>query len=96
MNIVWIESERDASGVFAALQSIGEAWRPAEDLPCLVYLEAGSLEEIRRIPGVAACWRGRTGPIARLLHASACLRRAGNISGAPTARVASAVGEVVQ
>ena len=68
MNIVEISAEADISGVFARLQALGLAWRPAEDVPWLVYLEAGTVEQISRIPGVRSCRTGRTGPLARLLH----------------------------
>ncbi len=68
MNIVEIASDSDASSVFAELQALGRAWRPREDVPWLVYLDAGSLEEIGEIPGVRACWKGRCGAVARLLH----------------------------
>ena len=68
MTIVEITSEHEAAAVYAKLQALGEAWRPVEDMPCLVYLEDGSAEEVRRIGGVASCWEGRSGRIARLLH----------------------------
>lgn len=68
MNIVEIAADGDVSGVFARLQTLGLAWRPAEDVPWLVYLEAGTAEEISRIPGVRSCRKGRSGPLARLLH----------------------------
>ena len=74
MHIIDIRSERDAPEVFARLQSLGEAWRPADDVPCLVYLDGGDSEEIRRIPGVVACWRRRSGRAARVLHEAARAR----------------------
>lgn len=70
MNIVEIAADGDVPGVFAELQALGSAWRPAEDVPWLVYLEAGTVEEISRIPGVRSCCKGRSGPLARLLHGS--------------------------
>ena len=90
MNIVTIRSERDAADVLAKLEAIGEPWHPAGDLPCIVYLDAGRPDEISRIPGVAACWTGRAGPFARVLHASAhevqgrAPVRAGTTAAAPT------------
>lgn len=62
MNIVEIAAEGDVSGVFARLQTLGRAWRPAEDVPWLVYLEAGTAEEISRIPRRPVVPDGTHGP----------------------------------
>ena len=68
MSIVVIASESRASSVFAELQALGTAWQPDAEVPWLVYLEAESIEAASRIPGVRACWKGRCGALARLLH----------------------------
>lgn len=55
MYIIRISFDADPEDVFAALQHVGEPWRPAFDIPRLVFMDGGSEELISAVPGIAWC-----------------------------------------
>lgn len=60
LHIVMISREADESEVVAALGQIGQAWRPAYDIPHLIYVEGGRSDLIQAVPGVLSCETAET------------------------------------
>lgn len=55
MFVVTIARDADEAAVHAALARVGHPWRPPYDIPRLLFIDGGTVEQIEKIEGVLSC-----------------------------------------